>query len=804
MNIPMRLLACVLGITATAVSAAPLREGEFTRVINDVRILSPGSSPVSAKTGARIQSSNSVATGAQSRAEIRFPDNTLTRVGANSVFRMDLSSRTVDMDKGVILLQVPKQLGGAKVRTAAVTAAITGTTILLEFSPDGFIKIIVIEGEVDVSLNERRNQFRTLAAGDMWISKANDKTGLPMPVQVDLDRLKKTSKLFDEKEFGPLGNQKQMATALKEQKNKKDKGDLVDTVFQIQGRGRNVSFLLGDRQHIGFVGVQPPVAPPPVDPPPVKPPVDPPPVKPPVKPPVDPPPVKPPVDPPPVNPPPVDPPPVDPPPVDPPPVDPPPVDPPPVDPPPVDPPPVDPPPVDPPPVDPPPVDPPPVDPPPVDPPPVEPPPVDPPPEDPPPVDPPPVNKPVNIAGSTIFDNQSIINTSSPSFAYNSPPGGFMSLPGSGYAPAQDGPFGVYMYDDALAFTGLDTLLSEKDAWSVLKFDELYISGNPSVETTAGSVNLIIGATGDINFRAVPPFAASRLDTGDLWTFDSSIAAVVFPSLSGSINFDGFHLAGTGQSVVFNADGPASDVDIKGVPDASIRLPEGSLDAAAGRDVNVSRASVEAKTIKTSAGRDVKLSKAKLAASDSMHIKARRGVQITNSTQLRQLSQLDNPEILIEALAGNVEMAGRSSVEADVVSINSQKGDVKLMNSAVAAREIKARVFDAGGILLISNSVLGRGTDPSDLIRLYGEGSGGVRFVGDTTLRGNTVQIAGSNVTIDRGSRVRLSNPGGTTVYADSHRYNNGINGNFTGLGKGQSKPGPVKVNQESFGNRPGF
>ena len=50
----LRLLPCVLGIAATAVSAAPLREGEFTRVINDVRILPTGSSPVAAKVGARI------------------------------------------------------------------------------------------------------------------------------------------------------------------------------------------------------------------------------------------------------------------------------------------------------------------------------------------------------------------------------------------------------------------------------------------------------------------------------------------------------------------------------------------------------------------------------------------------------------------------------------------------------------------------------------------------------------------------------------------------------------------------------
>jgi hypothetical protein len=108
------------------------------------------------------------------------------------------------------------------------------------------------------------------------------------------------------------------------------------------------------------------------------------------------------------------------------------------------------------------------------------------------------------------------------------------------------------------------------------------------------------------------------------------------------------------------------------------------------------------------------------------------------------------------------------------------------------------------MLLISNAILGRGTNASDLIRLYGEGSQGVRFVGDTTLQGNRVDIAGPTVTIDPGSQVQLSNPGGTSVYSNSHRYNDGTNGNFTGLGGGQAGSNPVQVNKQPYGNRPKY
>ncbi len=40
----------------------------------------------------------------------------------------------MDLGGGAMLLRVPKDAGGAKITTAAVTAAITGTTVLLEYN----------------------------------------------------------------------------------------------------------------------------------------------------------------------------------------------------------------------------------------------------------------------------------------------------------------------------------------------------------------------------------------------------------------------------------------------------------------------------------------------------------------------------------------------------------------------------------------------------------------------------------------------------------------------------------------------
>lgn len=681
----------VLG--AGSASAAPLSEGELTRVINDVKVLPVEASPFPAKPGARISGRTAVSTGAQSRAELRFSDNTLTRVGANSVFRMDQTTRTVDLQKGVVLLQVPKQLGGATVRTAAVTAAVTGTTVIFEYTADGFIKIIVIEGEVDVSLNKDKSKFRTLKAGDMWITKADDKNSLPLPVQVDLARLQRTSKLLNTDEFPPLGNEKYVKGALKEQSDKKNSGELVDTVFQIEGRGRNVTLLLGDHQHVSTV----PVPSQPNPPPPL-----------------------------------------------------------------------------------------------------------------PPQPPQPHNKATNIAGTSIFDGQSTIKTGGPSNGYNSITGVVGPLPGTVYIPGTDDAFGKYTFDDPQSFPGLDQVLASSASWLVLKGDEIYIAGNPAVDSSNGPRSLVLAATGDVNFTNSPPPADAELALGNHWTLDGNTEHLVFATLSGAINFGDFTLDGTNQNLGFYADSPTSDVNIIGIDLARINLPQGEFEAVAGRDIRITAAEVTAKTVKLSAGRDIEVGgnnrNATITASQSIKLRAKQGVRIVNSSELRSLSQLGDGLVLVDALNGSVQLAQNSTVQADKVNLASHHSDVSIMDSTISAGTIKARVFDAGGVLLVSNAILGRGTNAANLIRLYGEGSQGVRFVGDTTLRGNRVDIAGTSVTIDPGSQVRLSNPNGTTVFADLHNYNNGTNGNFTALTgpQGSSIPAPVQVSQQPYVNRPKY
>jgi hypothetical protein len=73
-----------------------------------------------------VRHGTAVQTGVQSRSELTFKDQTITRLGEKTIFSVGEGARTIDLGSGQFLLSVPKKAGGAKVKIGAVTAAITG------------------------------------------------------------------------------------------------------------------------------------------------------------------------------------------------------------------------------------------------------------------------------------------------------------------------------------------------------------------------------------------------------------------------------------------------------------------------------------------------------------------------------------------------------------------------------------------------------------------------------------------------------------------------------------------------------
>jgi FecR protein len=125
--LPIASLAFALAIwLPTDVNAEELKEAQVTQVIQDVKLLPSNASPRPAAVKDNVRQGTAVQTGVQSRSELTFKDQTMTRLGEKTIFSVGEGARTIDLGSGQFLLYVPKKAGAAKVKMGPVTAAITG------------------------------------------------------------------------------------------------------------------------------------------------------------------------------------------------------------------------------------------------------------------------------------------------------------------------------------------------------------------------------------------------------------------------------------------------------------------------------------------------------------------------------------------------------------------------------------------------------------------------------------------------------------------------------------------------------
>jgi len=186
-----------------AVQADPFQKAEITRKVNIVSLLKDNQSPKPAAIGDTVTGQTAVKTGSDSRAELLFPDQTVTRIGSNALFRFNAGSRSMSLDGGTMLFSAPKGEGGGQVEAGAVTAAVTGTNFLLYYLVGGDVKVVVLEGKVLVYLTKNPKIRRMLRAGQIVVVPAGS-TDVPAPYSIDLKHLIETSRLLESGGFGPL------------------------------------------------------------------------------------------------------------------------------------------------------------------------------------------------------------------------------------------------------------------------------------------------------------------------------------------------------------------------------------------------------------------------------------------------------------------------------------------------------------------------------------------------------------------------------------------------------------------------
>ena len=190
MNMERRYILLVAPVAFALVSWLPsnlsaedLAEAKVTQVVQDVKVVPAGSAARSAVVNETVRQGNAVQTGTQSRSELTFRDQTITRLGEKTIYNIG-GGRTIERGSGQFLLYVPKKAGGAQVKMGPVTAAITGTTVLGHVYPSGITTFTVLEGSACLHL-DRVGQSVQVNGGQM-ITYDPVYERLEDPVYVDL------------------------------------------------------------------------------------------------------------------------------------------------------------------------------------------------------------------------------------------------------------------------------------------------------------------------------------------------------------------------------------------------------------------------------------------------------------------------------------------------------------------------------------------------------------------------------------------------------------------------------------------
>jgi hypothetical protein len=202
---PLFLTSCVslFLLVAGPVSAAvdsSQKQARVTRIIRDVRLLLAKQAPRPAALDDKVSAGTGVRTGSESRSELTFLDQTITRLGANTIFTFHNGGHSVDLGSGSALFSVPKNSGGGQMRTSFATVAITGTTVILD-STGGRNRLIGLEGSSRFSLNKFPKESAIVRGGQMLDVPAGA-TKLPPVVNVDLNKIMQTHPLITN--FRPL------------------------------------------------------------------------------------------------------------------------------------------------------------------------------------------------------------------------------------------------------------------------------------------------------------------------------------------------------------------------------------------------------------------------------------------------------------------------------------------------------------------------------------------------------------------------------------------------------------------------
>jgi len=236
---------CLIFITVIAslamsfpslLEAASTNEARVTRVKNQVQLGNSKNIARSASVNDIVREQTIVRTGNGSCGEVTFSDQTVVRLAARTAFDFNQGTRGLNLGEGAVLVQSPKEANGATIHAGRVAAALAGTTVMIEYHA-GFYKFLVLEGTARTYRPGHLGDSVLVRPGQMVFG--NPESALSDPVDVDIERFMKTSRLITD--FPRLGSVKSIVAESQKQQREKSTKTLADTNLVIFGGGTQVS-----------------------------------------------------------------------------------------------------------------------------------------------------------------------------------------------------------------------------------------------------------------------------------------------------------------------------------------------------------------------------------------------------------------------------------------------------------------------------------------------------------------------------------------------------------------------------------
>lgn len=227
-----RLWITLLAISGANALSAPIRNLVFTEVIKDVMVLDAATKQEKpAKVGDTLVPPNVLKTGPDSRAELVAEDQTVTRIGSNTVFSVEAESRDVNISKGSVLFHSPKGKGGGTIKSAGATASVLGTTLIVGANQDAGFKVMLLEGKGEVKAPG--SSAVKVGAGQLSFAMPGQKPSVPL--NFELKGQVGSSKLVNG--FSkPVASIAKINAAIDKQQAKIANGDLAQTDLAIGDR----------------------------------------------------------------------------------------------------------------------------------------------------------------------------------------------------------------------------------------------------------------------------------------------------------------------------------------------------------------------------------------------------------------------------------------------------------------------------------------------------------------------------------------------------------------------------------------